>query len=82
MWCVAELDRAYIRNMEDALAPYEQPYNPAEPVVCIDEKPVSPHTDVRPPSLAKPGANIGFPPPGPPGTARGGPFSLPEPITA
>ena len=55
MWCVAELDEAYIRNMEDVLAVYEKPYNPAEPVVCVDEKPVPLHADVRPPSPAKPG---------------------------
>ena len=27
--------------MEDVLATYEQPLNPAEPVVCLDEKPVT-----------------------------------------
>ena len=35
--------------MEDVLAVYEKPYNPAQPVVCLDEKPVSLHADVRPP---------------------------------
>jgi len=52
---VAELDEAYIDRMEDNLGLYEKPYNPAEPVVCLDEKPVSLHADVRPPSAAKPG---------------------------
>jgi len=52
---VAELDQAYIRNMEDVLAVYEKPYNPAQPVICVDEKPVVLHADVRPPSPAKPG---------------------------
>jgi putative transposase len=33
----------------------EQPYNPDEPVVCLDEKPVTLHADVRPASPAKPG---------------------------
>ncbi len=55
MWCVAELDEAYIKNMEDVLAVYEKPYDSAEPVICIDEKSVSLHADVRPPSPAKPG---------------------------
>ena len=55
MWCVAELDEDYIRKMEDVLEVYEQPYNPQEPVVCIDEKPVTLHADVRPYSPAKPG---------------------------
>jgi hypothetical protein len=52
---VAELDAAYIQKMEDVLAVYEKPHDPAEPVVCLDEKPVSLHADVRPPSPAKPG---------------------------
>jgi hypothetical protein len=55
MWCVAELDERYIEKMEDVLAVYEKPYNPDEPVVCLDEKPVSLHADVRPPLPAKPG---------------------------
>ena len=42
--------------MEDVLAVYEKPYNPAEPVVCLDEKPISLHADVRAPIPAKPGA--------------------------
>lgn len=41
MWCVAELDAEYIEKMEDVLAVYE--------------KPVSLHSDVRPPSPAAPG---------------------------
>lgn len=41
--------------MEDVLEVYEKPYNPAEPVVCLDEKPVTLHADVRPPSPARPG---------------------------
>jgi transposase len=55
MWCVAELNREYIEKMEDVLAVYEKPHNPAEPVVCVDEKPVSLHADVRPPIPAAPG---------------------------
>ena len=55
MWCVAELDEEYIAKMEDVLETYEQPYDPQEPVVCLDEKPVTLHADVRPASPAKPG---------------------------
>ena len=55
MWCVAELDADYIARMEDVLALYEQPYNPTEPVVCLDEKPVGLHAEVRPPRPARPG---------------------------
>jgi len=55
MWCVAELDRAYIERLEDVLAVYERPCDAAEPVICLDEKPVSLHADVRPPRPLKPG---------------------------
>ena len=55
MWCVAELDDECIAKMEDVLETYEKPYDPAEPVVCLDEKPVTLHADVRPASLANPG---------------------------
>jgi hypothetical protein len=55
MWVVAELDDDYIAKMEDVLETYEQPYDPQEPVVCLDEKPVTLHADVRPPSPAQPG---------------------------
>ena len=52
---MAELNSAYIEKMEDVLAVYEKPYDPDEPVVCLDEKLVSLHADVRPPSPAQPG---------------------------
>src|SRR3954470_15981696 len=55
MWCIGELDEEYIRKMEDVLAVYEKPFNPAEPVVCLDEKPVPLHADIRPPIPVKPG---------------------------
>ena len=41
--------------MNDVLALYEKPYDPAEPVVCLDEKPVVLHQDNRPGSVAQPG---------------------------
>ena len=55
MWCVADLDEDYIVKMEDVLELYEQPYDPEQPVVCLDEKPVTLHADVRPASPAVPG---------------------------
>ena len=55
MWCVADLDADYIARMEDVLALYEKPYTEKEPVVCLDEKPVSLHAEVRPPRPARPG---------------------------
>ena len=59
MWCVPELNEEYIEKMEDVLGTYEQPYNPEEPVVCLDEKPVSLHAEVRPRSSAMPGQEAG-----------------------
>jgi hypothetical protein len=55
MWVVADLDDDYIARMEDVLEVYERPYDPQQPVVCVDEKPVSLHADVRPASPARPG---------------------------
>jgi len=55
MWCVADLTDEYIDKMEDVLETYERPYDAQEPVVCLDEKPVTLHADIRPPSPAAPG---------------------------
>src|SRR4051794_31097007 len=55
MWCVAELNNEYLAKMEEVLETYERPYDPQEPVVCLDEKPVTLHADVRPASPAEPG---------------------------
>jgi hypothetical protein len=55
MWCVADLDEDYIADMEDTLETYERPYDPQQPVVCLDEKPVTLHAEVRPFSAAQPG---------------------------
>jgi hypothetical protein len=56
MWCVAEIDAEYIARTEDVLALYEKPYNPHEPVVCLDEKPVVLRAEVRHPQPARPGS--------------------------
>ena len=58
MWCVAELDEEYIARMEDVLAWYEKPLSEEEPVVCIDEKPVVLHADLRPPRPMYPGRTL------------------------
>jgi len=55
MWCVADLDDNYITKMEDVLEIYERPYDAQQPVVCLDEKPITLHADVRPASAAEPG---------------------------
>lgn len=41
--------------MEEVFALHERPYNTKEPVVGLDEKPVSCHADVRTPRSARPG---------------------------
>jgi len=55
MWCIPQLDAEYVEKMEDVLKVYEKPYNRAEPVVCLDEKPVSLHAEVRRVRPARPG---------------------------
>ena len=55
MWVVADLDDDYITKMEDVLELYERPYDQEPPVVCLDEKPIALHADVRPASPATPG---------------------------
>lgn len=55
MWVVADLDDDYIAKMEDVLEAYERPYDPQQPVICVDEKSVTLHADVRPASPAVPG---------------------------
>ena len=41
MWVVADLDDDYIAKMEDVLEVYERPYDPQQPVICLDEKPIT-----------------------------------------
>jgi hypothetical protein len=55
MWCVGELDEEYIARMEEVLGLYEKPLCERAPVVCIDEKPVVLHADIRSPIAMKPG---------------------------
>jgi DDE superfamily endonuclease len=55
MWCVPQLTEEHITKMEDVLEVYEAPCNPKEPVLCLDEKPVTLHAEVRPAAAAVPG---------------------------
>lgn len=36
-WCVPEHGAEFVAAMEDVLAVYGRPYDPARPVVCLDE---------------------------------------------
>lgn len=49
MWCVPNLTDEYIERMEDLLSLYGNDYNPKEPVLCLDEKPVQLLEDLRKP---------------------------------
>jgi hypothetical protein len=46
---------AFVAAMEDILDLYAQRYDPRHPTVCLDEKPVVLHAEVRPPVPVAPG---------------------------
>ncbi len=39
MWCIQKIDTEYRNRMYDILNLYEEPYNPAKPIIAVDEKP-------------------------------------------
>ena len=47
-----EADGEFVACMEDVLEIYEQPYDPAVPVLCMDEQPVQLLKETRPPIAA------------------------------
>lgn len=53
-WCIPTASAEFVAAMEDVLDLYAQPYDPARPVVCLDEKPVVLHAASRPPVPAAP----------------------------
>jgi DDE superfamily endonuclease len=55
MWVVSDLDDDSIAKMEEVWEVYERPHDPQQPVICLDEKPVTLHADVRPTSPVAPG---------------------------
>ena len=55
MWCVPDLDEEFVERMEAILDLYEWDYDPAEPVVALDERPVVLHDEKRKGSPVKPG---------------------------
>ena len=54
-WCVPELTDEFRERMEDVLDQYEKPFDPSEPVICLDEQPYQMVDDVRPPKRVAPG---------------------------
>ena len=40
-WVISpDADAEFVANMEEVLEVYERPYDPAHPVICMDEQPV------------------------------------------
>lgn len=55
MWCIPKVTAEFIKRMEHLLALYKKPYNPKQPIVCIDEKSKQLLADTRLSLPAKPG---------------------------
>jgi hypothetical protein len=52
MWCIPQVDGAYVACMEDVLDLYAERADPKRPVVCFDESPTQLIGEVRQPSGA------------------------------
>ena len=55
MWCIPKITPDYIERMEDVLDLYAKPYDPQEPVLCLDEKSKQLLSDAREATLCAPG---------------------------
>jgi transposase len=55
MWCIPQVDAAYVARMEDVLDLYAEAPDPLRPVVCFDESPTQLIGEVRQPIPALPG---------------------------
>lgn len=55
MWCIPQIDGAYVARMEDVLDLYAEPADPKRPVVCFDESPTQLIGETRVPIPAAPG---------------------------
>ena len=47
MWCIPRIDREFRRRLFDVISVYSAPYDAKLPVVCMDEKLIELHADVR-----------------------------------
>jgi transposase len=47
MWVIPEMTPEFASRMEEVLDLYQRPLDPAEPVVCLDERPVVLRAEVR-----------------------------------
>jgi len=55
MWCIGRITAEYRERMYDLLGLYAKPYDPLEPVVCLDEKSKQLLEQTRQPLAAGPG---------------------------
>jgi hypothetical protein len=55
MWCIGRITAEYRERMYNLLELYAKPYDPAEPVVCLDEKSKQLLQQTRRPIAAAPG---------------------------
>jgi transposase len=55
MWCIPQVDGAYVARMEDVLDLYAEEPDPKRPVVCFDESPTQLIGEVRQPIPPAPG---------------------------
>lgn len=55
MWCIGEITLEYRQRMYELLDLYHRPYNPEEPVVCLDEKSKQLLAQTRDPLPLQPG---------------------------
>jgi transposase len=55
MWCIPQVDGAYVARMEDVLDLYAEEADPKRPVVCFDESPTQLISEARAPIPAEPG---------------------------
>jgi hypothetical protein len=55
MWCIGRITAQYRERMYNLLGLYAQPYDPAQPVVCLDEKSKQLLRQTRPPVPSAPG---------------------------
>jgi transposase len=55
MWCIAQVDGAYVARMEDVLDLYAEDDDPKRPVICFDESPTQLIGDTRLPIPSAPG---------------------------
>ena len=55
-WCIPpQADAAFVSRMEDILDLYHRPFDPKQPLVCIDEMPKQLVAETRLPLAARPG---------------------------